>query len=135
MLNKWRCQARTDVWNFSTSSPECFKFKEFLRETILLLLVGTTKSKVCSQKVSFQLSFLQRAFVYWFIYCSSLGQNMITSTNTLENLFAVFVSTSGLVLFALLIGNVQVHTKFFFVIDGIFLSFMCCWIKCQLISY
>jgi hypothetical protein len=25
--------------------------------------------------------------------------------------------------------------SFFFVIDGIFLSFMCCWIKCQLISY
>ena len=42
-----------------------------------------------------------------------LGQNMITSTNTLENLFAVFVSTSGLVLFALLIGNVQVQTVFF----------------------
>ena len=51
-------------------------------------------------------------FIYWFIYCSSLGQNMKTSTNTLENLFAVFVSTSGLVLFALLIGNVQVQTLF-----------------------
>jgi cyclic nucleotide gated channel, plant len=37
---------------------------------------------------------------------------MKTSTNTLENLFAVFVSTSGLVLFALLIGNVQVQTLF-----------------------
>uniref|UniRef100_A0A804P2K8 Cyclic nucleotide-binding domain-containing protein n=1 Tax=Zea mays TaxID=4577 RepID=A0A804P2K8_MAIZE len=45
------------------------------------------------------------------LYCGSLGQNMKTSTNTLENLFAVFVSTSGLVLFALLIGNVQTYLQ------------------------
>jgi hypothetical protein len=57
---------------------------------------------------------------------------MKTSTNTSENLFAVFVSTSGLVLFALLIGNVQVQKKCF-VVDGIFLCI--CWIKCQLICY
>jgi hypothetical protein len=42
--------------------------------------------------------------------CSSLGQNLKTSTYAWENLFAVFVSISGLVLFALLIGNVQVNT-------------------------
>lgn len=48
-------------------------------------------------------------FMYWFTYRSSLGQNLKTSTYTWENLFAVFVSISGLVLFALLIGNVQVR--------------------------
>lgn len=45
-----------------------------------------------------------------YIQCSSLGQNLKTSTYAWENLFAVFVSISGLVLFALLIGNVQVNT-------------------------
>ncbi|KAG6505104.1 hypothetical protein ZIOFF_037452 [Zingiber officinale] len=39
---------------------------------------------------------------------NSLGQNLKTSTFIWENLFAIFVSTSGLVLFALLIGNMQV---------------------------
>jgi cyclic nucleotide gated channel, plant len=43
------------------------------------------------------------------INCSSYGQNLKTSTYIWENLFAVFVSMSGLVLFALLIGNVQVQ--------------------------
>jgi len=43
------------------------------------------------------------------LYCSSYGQNLKTSTYIWENLFAVFVSMSGLVLFALLIGNVQVQ--------------------------
>lgn len=54
-----------------------------------------------------------------FFYCfwwglqslSSLGQNLKTSTYTCENLFAVFVSISGLVLFALLIGNVQTYLQ------------------------
>lgn len=43
------------------------------------------------------------------LYCSSYGQNLKTSTYIWENVFAVFVSMSGLVLFALLIGNVQVQ--------------------------
>ncbi|XP_072958950.1 cyclic nucleotide-gated ion channel 1-like [Typha angustifolia] len=42
---------------------------------------------------------------------SSLGQNLKTSTYTLEILFAVFVSISGLVLFALLIGNMQTYLQ------------------------
>ncbi|KAK3156503.1 hypothetical protein QOZ80_2AG0108110 [Eleusine coracana subsp. coracana] len=42
---------------------------------------------------------------------SSLGQNLKTSTDTSENLFAVFVSASGLVLFSLLIGNVQTYLQ------------------------
>ncbi|XP_004306680.1 PREDICTED: cyclic nucleotide-gated ion channel 1-like [Fragaria vesca subsp. vesca] len=50
-----------------------------------------------------------------FLYCfwwglrslSSLGQNLKTSTYVWEILFAVFISIFGLVLFALLIGNMQ----------------------------
>lgn len=41
--------------------------------------------------------------------CSSLGQNLKTSTYVWESAFAVFISISGLVLFALLIGNMQVN--------------------------
>lgn len=53
-------------------------------------------------------SALGAVFICCYFYCSSYGQNLKTSTYIWENLFAVFVSTSGLVLFALLIGNVQV---------------------------
>ncbi|WOK97194.1 cyclic nucleotide-gated ion channel 1 [Canna indica] len=54
-----------------------------------------------------------------FFYCfwwglqnlSSLGQNLKTSTFIWENVFAVIVATSGLVLFALLIGNMQTYLQ------------------------
>ncbi|KAM0944507.1 putative cyclic nucleotide-binding domain, Ion transport domain, rmlC-like jelly roll [Dioscorea sansibarensis] len=42
---------------------------------------------------------------------SSLGQNLSTSTYTWEILFAVFISVSGLVLFSLLIGNMQTYLQ------------------------
>ncbi|KAJ1690912.1 hypothetical protein LUZ63_015067 [Rhynchospora breviuscula] len=41
----------------------------------------------------------------------SLGQNLQTSTYTWENYFAAFVSIAGLVLFALLIGNMQTYLQ------------------------
>ncbi|WOL02124.1 cyclic nucleotide-gated ion channel 1 [Canna indica] len=58
-------------------------------------------------------------FLEKFFYCfwwglqnlSSLGQNLKTSTYIWENMFAVFVSISGLVLFALLIGNMQTYLQ------------------------
>lgn len=40
--------------------------------------------------------------------CSSLGQNLSTSTYVGEIIFAIIVATLGLVLFGLLIGNMQV---------------------------
>ena len=40
--------------------------------------------------------------------CSSLGQNLGTSTYVGEIIFAIIIATLGLVLFALLIGNMQV---------------------------
>ncbi|GAB4826260.1 Cyclic nucleotide-gated ion channel 1 [Ancistrocladus abbreviatus] len=42
---------------------------------------------------------------------SSLGQNLQTSTYVWENCFAIFISISGLVLFALLIGNMQTYLQ------------------------
>ncbi|TVU08752.1 hypothetical protein EJB05_42164, partial [Eragrostis curvula] len=59
-------------------------------------------------------SFFAKLFfcVWWGLQnLSSLGQNLKTSTYAWENLFAVFVSVSGLVLFALLIGNVQTYVQ------------------------
>ncbi|TVU33299.1 hypothetical protein EJB05_25109, partial [Eragrostis curvula] len=59
-------------------------------------------------------SFFEKLFYcfWWGLQSlSSLGQNLKTSTDTSENLFAVFVSASGLVLFALLIGNVQTYLQ------------------------
>ncbi|XP_074566439.1 cyclic nucleotide-gated ion channel 1-like [Curcuma longa] len=58
-------------------------------------------------------------FLEKFFYCfwwglqnlSALGQNMETSTYLWEILFAVFVSISGLVLFSLLIGNMQTYLQ------------------------
>lgn len=43
--------------------------------------------------------------------CSSLGQGLLTSTFVGEIMFAIVVATLGLVLFALLIGNMQVSNS------------------------
>ncbi|KAJ1278823.1 hypothetical protein BS78_04G108400 [Paspalum vaginatum] len=59
------------------------------------------------QNVSQSTGFFEKLF---YCFCS-YGQNLKTSTYIWENLFAVFVSTSGLVLFALLIGNVQTYLQ------------------------
>ena len=42
------------------------------------------------------------------IFCSSLGQNLKTSINVIEIAFAIFIAIVGLVLYSLLIGNMQV---------------------------
>lgn len=58
------------------------------------------------------------------IFCSSLGQNLKTSTYVPEILFAIFIAVFGLVLFSLLIGNMQVILAYIFVIgmDGLTLE-------------
>ncbi|CAI0452967.1 unnamed protein product [Linum tenue] len=43
--------------------------------------------------------------------CSSLGQNLSTSTYVGEIAFAIIIATLGLVLFALLIGNMQTYLQ------------------------
>ncbi|KAF7109502.1 hypothetical protein CFC21_109747 [Triticum aestivum] len=64
--------------------------------------------------VSQSTNFFAKLFycVWWGLQnLSSLGQNLKTSTYAWENLFAVFVSISGLVLFSLLIGNMQTYLQ------------------------
>ncbi|KAL6629582.1 hypothetical protein ACP70R_029347 [Stipagrostis hirtigluma subsp. patula] len=66
------------------------------------------------QNVSQSTSFFEKLFYcfWWGLQnLCSLGQNLKTSTDTSENLFAIFVSASGLVLFALLIGNVKTYLQ------------------------
>ncbi|KAK3156502.1 hypothetical protein QOZ80_2AG0108100 [Eleusine coracana subsp. coracana] len=66
------------------------------------------------QNVSVSTSFFEKLFYcfWWGLQnLCSCGQNLKTSPHIWENLFAVFVSTSGLVLFALLIGNVQTYLQ------------------------
>ncbi|XP_050232676.1 putative cyclic nucleotide-gated ion channel 8 [Mercurialis annua] len=58
-----------------------------------------------------------RVFVTKFFYClwwglqnlSTLGQGLATSTYPLEVLFSIAIAISGLILFALLIGNMQTY--------------------------
>lgn len=45
---------------------------------------------------------------------SSLGQNLKTSNFIWENIFAICISVIGLILFSLLIGNMQVCASFFY---------------------
>lgn len=63
---------------------------------------------VCSR------NFIQKLFycLWWGLQnLSSLGQNLQTSTYVWEILFAVFISISGLILFSLLIGNMQTYLQ------------------------
>ncbi|TXG58499.1 hypothetical protein EZV62_016328 [Acer yangbiense] len=58
-------------------------------------------------------------FIEKYFYClwwglrnlSSLGQNLLTSTYVWEIIFAIFISILGLVLFGLLIGNMQTYLQ------------------------
>ncbi|KAL3517281.1 hypothetical protein ACH5RR_024183 [Cinchona calisaya] len=61
----------------------------------------------------------KRNFWQKLLYCfwwglrnlSSLGQNLKTSNFTAENLFAIFISILGLILFSFLIGNMQKYLQ------------------------
>jgi len=54
------------------------------------------------------LFYIPSALIVCDILCSSLGQGLLTSTFVGEIMFAIVVATLGLILFALLIGNMQV---------------------------
>lgn len=49
-----------------------------------------------------------KSFCFKIDFCSSIGQNLMTSTYVGEIDFAIVIAILGLVLFALLIGNMQV---------------------------
>ncbi|ESQ46451.1 hypothetical protein EUTSA_v10000060mg [Eutrema salsugineum] len=64
-------------------------------------------------------SVVSSPFLEKYLYClwfglqnlSSYGQNLETSTSVLETMFAILVAIFGLVLFALLIGNMQTYLQ------------------------
>ena len=57
----------------------------------------------------FHLTFKSSCNIYpWFSIVSSYGQTLTTSTFIGETLFAILIAILGLVLFAHLIGNMQV---------------------------
>jgi len=65
------------------------------------------------------MGFNPRCYIYtetatfsW-ILCSTLGQGLQTSTFPGEVIFSIGLAILGLILFALLIGNMQVHTAIF----------------------
>ncbi|GLT71975.1 hypothetical protein SLA2020_439520 [Shorea laevis] len=66
------------------------------------------RSKISTAEITTFLGEILYCFWWGLRNLSSLGQNLQTGTFVLEILFAVSISISGLVLFALLIGNFQV---------------------------
>ncbi|MCD7449457.1 Potassium voltage-gated channel sub H member 2 [Datura stramonium] len=83
----------------------------------------------CAEEENFQYGIYARAvtsgvldtedFVVKYCFClwwglqnlSTLGQGLETSTYTLENVFSIILAISGLLLFALLIGNMQTYLQ------------------------
>ncbi|XP_055827137.1 putative cyclic nucleotide-gated ion channel 8 [Solanum dulcamara] len=83
----------------------------------------------CAEEENFQYGIYARAvtskvldtedFITKYCFClwwglqnlSTLGQGLETSTYTLENLFSIILAISGLLLFALLIGNMQTYLQ------------------------
>ncbi|XP_021807686.1 cyclic nucleotide-gated ion channel 1-like [Prunus avium] len=63
------------------------------------------------QSTKFSERFLN-CFWWGLRHLSSFGQNLETSTYAWENLFAVFISIIGLLLFLYLIGNLQTYMQF-----------------------
>lgn len=70
-------------------------------------------------KAAYNLSIVSAAFVNKYLYClwfglqqlSSLGQNLQTSLFVGEIIFCIIIAILGLVLFALLIGNMQTYLQ------------------------
>ncbi|XP_062119858.1 cyclic nucleotide-gated ion channel 1-like isoform X2 [Humulus lupulus] len=81
-------------------NPEIFKFGIF-SEAIESRIVG---------KTDFPKKFF-RSFWWGLRNLSSFGQNLDTTSNVQENMFAITISTLGLLLFLYLIGNVQTYMQ------------------------
>ncbi|KAK7275354.1 hypothetical protein RIF29_16468 [Crotalaria pallida] len=84
------------------ADPTVFNFGMFM-EALKFGVVESTTS--FSQKFFY-------SFWWGLRNVSSAGQNLQTSTHVGEIIFAIFISISGLVLFSLLIGNVQKYLKY-----------------------
>lgn len=73
-------------------------------------MVGFAELKVCMMIVCFVpfLPDFRTRILTRFVYDSSYGQTLSTSTFIGETMFAILIAIFGLVLFAHLIGNMQV---------------------------
>ncbi|KAK2423351.1 cyclic nucleotide-gated ion channel [Trifolium repens] len=71
------------------------------------IFIDALTSRVVELNTSFHRKFF---YCFWWGLCnlSSVGQNLKTSTYTGDIIFAIFIAVFGLVLFALLIGNMLV---------------------------
>ncbi|ONI24098.1 hypothetical protein PRUPE_2G223600 [Prunus persica] len=95
------CHDRTsknDLCPVSSPNTTFFEFGIFLS----LLQSGVPSSTNFLQKFT-------NCFCWGLRNLSSLGSNLQPSTNTWENLFVVFISIIGLLLFIYLIGNLQTY--------------------------
>ncbi|CAL9007917.1 unnamed protein product [Prunus brigantina] len=95
------CHDRTsknDLCPVSSPNTTLFEFGIFLS----LLQSGVPSSTNFLQKFT-------NCFCWGLRNLSSLGSNLQPSTNTWENLFVVFISIIGLLLFIYLIGNLQTY--------------------------
>lgn len=85
----------------------------FLPQVLLLLVVGLAKLEVHFNSTIFLLPLHPFPFTFFKLsmVCvsnSTLGQGLLTSTYPGEIIFSILIAISGLLLFALLIGNMQV---------------------------
>ncbi|KAJ1429497.1 RmlC-like jelly roll fold [Sesbania bispinosa] len=74
------------------------------------IFIEALKSRVVEPSTDFPQKFF---YCFWWGLrnVSSVGQNLKTSTYVWEIIFAIFIATFGLVLFALLIGNMQKYLQ------------------------
>ncbi|KAL4576958.1 hypothetical protein LXL04_013059 [Taraxacum kok-saghyz] len=97
---------KRQVW-FSSSnvSAQCVPTSEFYKFGIY--------GEALTSDVTSALFFNKYFYCLWFGLknLSSLGQNLLTSTYVGEIIFAIIIAIVGLVLFALLIGNMQTYLQ------------------------
>lgn len=67
---------------------------------------------VRSRRISDFIHIFSDPFIIIIVICSNFGTNLEPSSFVWENCFAILVSAIGLVLFAFLIGNMQVGNQF-----------------------
>ncbi|XP_062007980.1 putative cyclic nucleotide-gated ion channel 8 [Rosa rugosa] len=74
---------------------------------------GIFKNAVSSGVISSTVFFEKFLYCLWFGLksLSTLGQGLETSTYYLENIFSIWIGIFGLILFALLIGNIQTYLQ------------------------
>ncbi|XP_047337772.1 cyclic nucleotide-gated ion channel 1-like [Impatiens glandulifera] len=111
--NSLYCESRHDSKNYTFLDAACPYLEQkdihTSKDFDFGIFIDALQSRVAESE----------SFRHKFLYCfwwglrnlSSLGQNLKTSTNIAEILFAVFIAILGLLLFSLLIGNMQKYLQ------------------------